>query len=36
MTIANGVLFDAEIENNASHLVFPRAMQKLIKWLMKA
>lgn len=31
MTIANGVLFDAEIENNASHLVFPRTMQRIDK-----
>lgn len=31
MTIANGILFDVEIENNASHLVFPCAMQKIDK-----
>lgn len=31
MTIVNGILFDVEIENNASHLVFPRTMQKIDK-----
>lgn len=29
MKIVNGILFDVEIENNASHLVFPRAMQRI-------
>lgn len=29
MTIVKGILFDVEIENNASHLVFPRAMQRI-------
>ena len=31
MTIANGILFDVEIENNASRIVFPRAMQRIDK-----
>lgn len=31
MTIVKGILFDVEIENNASHLVFPRTMQKIDK-----
>lgn len=31
MTIVNGILFDVEIENNASRLVFPRAMQRIDK-----
>ena len=29
MTIVNGILFDVEIENNATRLVFPRAMQRI-------
>lgn len=31
MTIANGILFDVEIENNASRIVFPRTMQRIDK-----
>ncbi|MBQ3523275.1 MAG: leucine-rich repeat domain-containing protein [Clostridia bacterium] len=31
MTIVNGILFDVEIENKASRLVFPRTMQKIDK-----
>lgn len=31
MTIVNGILFDVEIENNASRIVFPRTMQKIDK-----
>ena len=29
MKIVNGILFDVEIENNATRLVFPRAMQRI-------
>lgn len=29
MTIVKGILFDVEIENNATRLVFPRAMQRI-------
>lgn len=29
MTIVNGILFDVEIESNATRLVFPRAMQRI-------
>lgn len=31
MTIVNGILFDVEIENNASRIVFPRTMQRIDK-----
>ena len=31
MTIVNGILFNVEIENEASRLVFPRTMQKIDK-----
>lgn len=31
MTIANGILFDVEIENNVSRIVFPRTMQRIDK-----
>lgn len=31
MTIVKGILFDVEIENNASRLVFPSTMQKIDK-----
>ena len=31
MTIVKGILFDVEIENNATRLVFPRAMQGIDK-----
>lgn len=31
MTIVNGILFDVEIENKASRIVFPRSMQRIDK-----